>query len=520
MTSRTQSLFSDYTKTFDYHLWDRSKSRKCVCDSTYGDIDCSKRLCPYGTDVLDTKDDTYYGLEEQKHQEQTILFSSLTGDFDGLAGQSFALTFKSRLNETFTTIPLAFTSEADLADIENDIKLALLKLPNGVIDGVAVTVDFIDSTELHKLTFDNALGASFTATTASSTALTSVASIQGTLSVGCQVMGAVGDIAQETKVTVLTGTTGLRLSKVTSGGALAASASGNFDTTAGSTTITLDLAASSDFAAGDYIHGPGIPPETTITTLNAANADDDTMVISNAAFATATTQAVVGYSDYYSCTMNNVVIGLFYADIAAGDQAPTTDFTIFKGYLQAGCTVTGTGTVADTVLESFTITGATLTKAAASGAGGKTLGCYKDLSYTTEGGVVRGYSADQSGNFQSGEDQTVLPGVVGNYNHRRLANTALVSIKVRFTGPSVQGPQHLLVVEDYLCGDGCTPRLSGMPLETRQLQAYWSTVVEVTKSDFNSYECGRRGKCDYSTGLCNCFAGYVGDNCNTLTTLV
>merc|ERR1711916_358431 len=325
-------------------------------------------------------------------------------------------------------------------------------------------------------------------------ALSSVASIQGTLSVGCQVMGAVADIAQETKVTVLTGATGLRLSKATSGGALAASASGDFDTTAGSTTITLDGAGSPAFQVGDYIHGRGIPPETTITTLNAANADDDTMVISQAAFATATTQAVVGYSQYYSCTMNNVVIGLFYADIADGDKAPTTDFTIFKGYLQAGCTVTGLHTASDTVLESFTITGATLTKAAASGAAGKTLGCYKDLSYTTEGGVVRGYSADQSGNFQSGEDQTVLP-ELENYNHRRLSNTGLVSIKVRVTGPSVQGPQHLLVVEDYLCGDGCTPRLSGMPLETRQLRPYWSTVVEVTKSDFNSYECGRRGKC-------------------------
>merc|ERR1711916_106022 len=369
-------------------------------------------------------------------------------------------------------------------------------------------------------TFDNALGASFTATTSSDTALSSIASIQGTLSVGCQVMGAVADINVETKVTVLTGATALRLSKATTAGsALAAKASGTFDTEAGSTTITLDGAGSPAFQVGDYIHGPGIPPETTIITLNAANADDDTMVIGNNAFATASAQTVDGYADYYTCTMNNVVIGLFYADIAATEQVPTTDFTIFKGYLQAGCTVTGTGIATDTVLESFTITGATLTRAAASGATGKTLGCYKDPSYTTEGGVVRGYSADQSGNFQSGEDQTVLP-ELENYNHRRLSNTGLVSIKVRFTGPSVQGPQHLLVVEDYLCGDGCTPRLSGMPLETRQLRPYWSTVVEVTKSDFNSYECGRRGKCDYSTGLCNCFAGYVGDNCNTLTTLV
>ena len=34
MQTRTQSLFSDNAKTFDYHLWDKSKSRKCVCDAT------------------------------------------------------------------------------------------------------------------------------------------------------------------------------------------------------------------------------------------------------------------------------------------------------------------------------------------------------------------------------------------------------------------------------------------------------------------------------------------------------
>jgi len=105
-------------------------------------------------------------------------------------------------------------------------------------------------------------------------------------------------------------------------------------------------------------------------------------------------------------------------------------------------------------------------------------------------------------------------------NHRRLAATALTAIKVRFTGTSVQGPQNLLVVEDYFCGDGCTPRLTGLTLETRETAKVWSTIVEVTTSDFNSYECGRRGKCDYTTGLCQCFSGYIGDNCNTLTTLV
>ena len=138
---------------------------------------------------------------------------------------------------------------------------------------------------------------------------------------------------------------------------------------------------------------------------------------------------------------------------------------------------------------------------------------------------VRGAYVDFSLSKPSGIDRPVLPSVDETFanaaNHRRrLTNTALVTVKVRFTGPSVQGPQHMLIVEDYSCRSGCTPKLTGLPLETRQTQSIWSSVVELTKSDYNSYECGRRGRCDYTTGLCQCFSGYIGDNCNTLTTLV
>jgi hypothetical protein len=140
--------------------------------------------------------------------------------------------------------------------------------------------------------------------------------------------------------------------------------------------------------------------------------------------------------------------------------------------------------------------------------------------FTQAGQSARGQIYDASGNYIGGQDQAILPGINADNHRRRLANTGLVTIKIGFSGPSVQGPQHLIIVEDYECQNGCTPKITGMPLETRLTSNYWSSVVELTKSDFNSYECGRRGKCDYSSGLCECFAGYVGDNCNTLTTLV
>merc|ERR1719456_2041258 len=189
-----------------------------------------------------------------------------------------------------------------------------------------------------------------------------------------------------------------------------------------------------------------------------------------------------------------------------------------------GAAPTSLNIVDGTTISAFSITGGAISTLATS-TGSQSLTCSAHYvgahTVTTTNGLVRGGSYDQSGNYIGGQDEAVLAAVNADNHRRRLAaDNGLVTLKIGFTGPSVQGPQHLLVVEDYECGDGCTPRLTGMPLETRETSNYWSTVVEVTKSDFNSYECGRRGRCDYSTGLCSCFAGYVGDNCNTLTTLV
>jgi hypothetical protein len=91
----------------------------------------------------------------------------------------------------------------------------------------------------------------------------------------------------------------------------------------------------------------------------------------------------------------------------------------------------------------------------------------------------------------------------------------LVHLNLTFTGDHVQGPQYLVTVKANGCGDGCTPLLSGLELRNQ-----WETILEVQNSDFNSYECGRRGKCDYDTGVCACFEGYTGLSCNTVTALV
>jgi len=245
------SFLSQDAHTFDYFGWDRHKTRGCICDPEYGDYDCSKRMCPYGTDVLDHRDNL---LVSDKYQTQNLYFRGGTvypGEYStssnfNLQSKTFALTFTSRLNETFTTIPISFDA-LDIPDLVHDIQNALLSLPNKVIDGVTVA------------------GSSLTS---------------------------------------------------------------------------------------------GASP----------------------------------------------VLGAF-------------------------------------------------------------------------------------------------------------------SVNITFTGSAVQGPQHLLVVEDYECSSGCTPKLTGLDLMTA-FNLPHSNTTELQLSDFNSYECGRRGVCDYNTGLCQCFVGYTGENCNTLTTLV
>jgi len=269
------SSIQEASKTFAYRNWDNHKTRGCVCDATYGDVDCSKRMCPYGTDVLDVSDNL---LLSQTRHKQKITFWAPGNVGDNRAsggagvnnGRTFALTFKSKLNETFTTLPIVMdwvhSGGTSLLDMEHDIELALLSLPNRVIDGVSATC-----------------------------------------------------------------------------------------------TATADTNAGAALAA---------PLDT-------------------------------------------------------------------------------------------------------------------------------------------------------------IKNDKLVCV-IEFSGNAVQGRQNLLTVEAYECHHGCTPKLSGLFLETivgitndpASNKRRQSGIVESQKSDYNSFECGRRGKCDYATGLCQCFLGYTGDNCNTLTTLV
>jgi len=296
-TSGTQVARSSSS---NYFSWDAGKTRGCVCDATYGDVDCSKRMCPYGTDVLDVRADLtmmanyqvqelVFVADDQNWEGSNGAGSSSLNQFSagifspGMKGQTFALTFRSKLNETFTTIPIVF-DPVDLNDFVHDIQVALLSLPNRVIDGITV-------------------------------------------------------------------------------------AAGRY------------LSTAMSYAGSTYPTGQG-------------------------------------------------------ANVASVSDVAALDGNVFTA-----------GTAGQIVTRNE------------------------------------------------------------------------IRVNITFTGPAVQGPQHLIEIQAYECQIGCTPKLTGLQLQTRANHLQ-SNVTEIENSDFNSYECGRRGKCDYSTGLCQCFLGYSGDNCGTLTTLV
>jgi len=87
-----------------------------------------------------------------------------------------------------------------------------------------------------------------------------------------------------------------------------------------------------------------------------------------------------------------------------------------------------------------------------------------------------------------------------------------VAFEVEFTGAQVSGDQPLLDLLVDSCGAGCQPRRSGI--------GSGDYVVGVdTSADGNAYECGRRGKCDYSTGICECFSGFTDEDCSTQSAL-
>merc|ERR1711916_161802 len=103
-------------------------------------------MCMHGNDIMDQRLDLTDARSYHTQFIQMVVNTENTDTADGISdtakltsGNTFALTFTSKLNETFTTIPIVFDfSSGGFKDMVKDVEFALESLPNKVIDDVHV----------------------------------------------------------------------------------------------------------------------------------------------------------------------------------------------------------------------------------------------------------------------------------------------------------------------------------------------------------------------------------------------
>lgn len=524
------SNLEPWTVGDEYTKWDNGKLRGCVCDPEWGDVDCSKRMCMYGTDVMDQRNNM---LQTGKHQVQHIHLQvdNVDGQYevDNLAKKTFALTFKSQLNETFTTLPIVLeTSPNQIHDFVLDVTNALQGLPNGVIDHVKVqAVLNTASSSLSNVFsfFDQTAGTtdpdisiactSYSGVGANSVNIDGCARTlygvkSGTTVTGTTAAGAAltfGGASSTTVATVVSGTSITLAAAVDTYGGGVILTFTNFHsspiTVATLTATELAAATTAALASGPLTisaHGIGYGAEVDLTGANAISLFKITSTCTVLTFGSGTISGCSAGSFQGAWDIGMSVTGTNCIPAGAVITG-RTDATAITISPPASCTSTSS------VLTAFwpsvkvaTVTANTVTftrpfvniaaVTTAALANLKLNPALENLGFQGVGGAM-----------QIGSD--LLP----RHNY--------IYMNITFDGNNVQGPQHPLVVKDIQCGDGCTPRLTGLNLLPGSMNS-----TEIQLSDFNSYECGRRGKCDYTTGMCTCFSGYTGLSCNVITSLV
>jgi len=131
---------SDAGSAYTYDLWDANMIRACVCDSGYAGNDCLSRVCPYGDDPLTTA----HQIDETQIVEiRSEVASPSVGD--NLFG-TFTLSFTNKIGLTFETAPITVSSyDPTSTAVAVATKAALEALPNGVVSSVDVTAGFCDT---------------------------------------------------------------------------------------------------------------------------------------------------------------------------------------------------------------------------------------------------------------------------------------------------------------------------------------------------------------------------------------
>mmetsp|Transcript_39431 Transcript_39431/g.50910 ORF Transcript_39431/g.50910 Transcript_39431/m.50910 type:complete len:388 (+) Transcript_39431:81-1244(+) len=97
-----------------------------------------------------------------------------------------------------------------------------------------------------------------------------------------------------------------------------------------------------------------------------------------------------------------------------------------------------------------------------------------------------------------------------------------LDIYVTFLGDQTTGDQYTIECLHTYCGDGCFPVLSKPLAATIDggLGDGTCTVTTIQEATSSNIECSGRGKCNYESGICECFEGYTDEACGTQTALI
>merc|ERR1711988_208417 len=248
-------------------------------------------------------------------------------------------------------------------DLQNDIKLALLKLPNGVIDGVKVSVDYVEDDELFKLVSDNLFPAvSFIVdivraedATDGAPQLTLHTDDQDTiLAVGCKLSGAMVP-RKDTAIAAVTSIPDPVADVLTFTSTYTADLSAGTDTkifevsaevycVKGSTVLTT--ATDDELAEDDWISVPacGIGAAQVSAAHGEAPAATGETIVNTPATVTVTSAnsgaGVSAYALKYTCLLNGQIVArmaLLGVDGGGGASAVIKKFVVGYGAILPGC---------------------------------------------------------------------------------------------------------------------------------------------------------------------------------------